>query len=206
MPAISVYLSKRRAGKIIPFSRFYLVDYEDRHLIERLFPFSIVMPLNEAYLDRIAKCVPAHIVTHTREETLNDDPMDMMDAFERRERWKKLLDYEHREWVFVFPILPDGKKNFAPRSLGAQWGEGERDTVTFTDMAYLQMPGRKVRPPCLACPRYILQQAGQCKLGDPICYETLALRSAGDHGAAEDDEGNPGQTAEQLVQLTVEGR
>lgn len=183
MPAISVYLSKRRAGKIVPFTRFYLVNFDERHLIERMFKYSIVMPMNEAYLDRVTKCTPVKLSRHHIEATLVDDPADIMSAEERKARWTKLLGLDAgNEWVFVFPLLPRGDQNFAPRDLGADWSvtsrkEGKRDTQPFTELAYLQLPDRKVRPPCLICPRYLQQQAGECSLGQQICYTTLSLKS-----------------------------
>lgn len=186
MPAISVYLSKRRAGKIVPFTRFYLVSFDERHLIERMFEYAIVMPMNDAYIDRVRKCTPVKLSRHHIEATLEDDPADIMAPEERRERWRRLLGEDiGNEWVFVFPILPRGDKNFAPRDLGADWttgrvrrGEPARDTPAFTELAYLQLPGKKkLRPPCMVCPRYLQQQAGECQLGQSICYDTLSLKS-----------------------------
>lgn len=58
------------------------------------------------------------------------------------------------------------------RRLSGQKGEIKEP---FPNLTYLQTPDKNIRPVCVACPRFILHQTGHCRLGEPICYTSLAL-------------------------------
>ncbi len=173
MNIISLALSPRRVGRVLPFAKFYLVDYDSRHLIEKMFRYAIVMPMADDFQAALPEAVPLYVDNHSNKSSVRDDPGDILTADERKARWEALLDLPNREWVVVYPLQINPADNYKPRHLGRPMANVER----FNPMSYLQVPGEKIRPPCLICPRMLAHEGGQCQLGDPICYESLSFKS-----------------------------
>ena len=185
-----IKISRTFAGVRVPFDYLYLVEYANLEVIERLFKFSIVMPLRGRMLQELQELSISQLSRNQHERT-EHPTVKGFDA-----KLKTHLDFENR-WLSVVPLLPKMPRVAAlgtpghPTYLTAKrWGfkpRGKRYSriattemvapayQAFDDQAYLQTPGKKIRPPCLMCPRMILQQAGQCQLGDPICFEELPI-------------------------------
>lgn len=168
------------AGRGFPFDRVYLVKYDDRAVIDQLFRYALVMPVEEK-LNQQLKALAI--------EKAIDRPFDRDDdAKLTTGDWHDQLS--SGEWVLVVPLLPKWMHKNMPQYLTAErWFEtrdnrrrrqGRMPAPTnrpspFSNRAYLQTPHRKIRPICVVCPRVILHQNGECQLGEKVCFESLPL-------------------------------
>jgi hypothetical protein len=176
-----VRVSKDQAGKTFPFDRVYLVKYDDRAVIEQLFRYALVMPVEQ----NIAKQLRDLDVSSSKARPFHRDDSATLTKAE----WQK--DIENGEWVIVVPLLPKWMSKNMPQYLTAErWFEGNTQKVMrrnakkygtpvrespFSNRSYLQTPTRKIRPICVVCPRVILHQNGECRLGERVCFESLPL-------------------------------
>jgi len=170
-------VSRYLAGRTIPFDRVYLARGTDaRKALKRAFAYALIMPMTEGIADGLAGSLPSLHRTSPAEG--------------RTSEWQEgsagLLDEmkEHNDWLVVVPILPKIGAKSLPRYLtNKRWyeaGTRKRRTARANKtplpvLSYLQTPNEDFRPVCIACPRFELQQAGECQFGQRICYDTLAL-------------------------------
>lgn len=178
-------VAQRDAGKTFPFDRVYLVRYDDRAVIEKLFRYALVMPVEETLLEQLG----ALKIDEAKNRPHHRDDEAALDVAE----WQQALT--GTEWVLVVPLLPKWMHKNMPRYLTAEkWfndhypADGQKLSrrrrrfsskttreSPFNSRAYLQTPQKKIRPVCVVCPRVILHQNGECKLGERVCYESLPL-------------------------------
>ena len=170
-------VSRYVAGQSVPFDRFYLARGEDsRKVLKRAFKYALVMPLTEG----IGKGLRETVVTVARNSP----------AAGRSSEWSaKETDFAeelggHEDWLVVVPILPKiGAKNLPRYLTNKKWftsGTHNRrrrraESTPLPVLSYLQTPEENWRPVCIACPRFLQQQAGECQFGQQVCYETLVL-------------------------------
>jgi hypothetical protein len=174
MEIFTLKIKKGRAGKTFPFDRVYLVKYSDRELIEKLFRHALVMPIEGVLRELILENRPEEYIDHTIHR---DD--EALETQEYRGEWTEFVD---RGMIMVVPILTKWMNAAMPKYLmNLQWYEGRKAAdhlnagTPLPAMTYLQTPGKKIRPVCVACPRFIEHQNGDCHLGQRVCYESLPL-------------------------------
>lgn len=186
MEIYSLRVKKEHVGRDIPFDRVYLVKHEDRSVIEKLFRSALVMPIDE----KLAAMLYAVKIDEYVERPHNRKKDDVQPPA-RPDELKQRLSEGH--WLLVLPILPKWLRankerlelnekalveHQAPAYLSSPKWESKRgpnDKGFLGALAYLQVPGKKIRPVCVACPRMIQHQAGECKVGDKDCYTHLSL-------------------------------
>lgn len=189
MPGIyCLRVNKTVAGRSFPFDRVYLTRYEDREVLDQLFRYALVLPLEEKIKEQLLGLKIDRTKVHGFER---DD-----DAVLQTATWER--EISEGEWVLAVPVLPKWLSKSVPRYLTAEaWFDakagaaasknarrrrrsrvGTNNPSPFTNRAYLQTPQKKIRPICVVCPRMILHQNGECELGEAICYESLPLSLA----------------------------
>lgn len=175
MNVYTLKINKKYVGKQVPFDRIYLASYDDVAAYDELFRYALVMPLTEELGKTLREWArPDEFYNRTFDRDDDDNAAQSVSTQE----WE---DFIGKEWVVAVPILGKYAKEAlaVPRYLTAPaWQNTRRGTVKpspFSEYTYLQTPEKKIRPVCALCPRYMLQQEGQCSLGQRICYETLPL-------------------------------
>jgi len=182
-------VKRSEVGPIVPFDRVYLVKHQDRACIEELFRAALVMPFDESLRALFRKVTLDLVVMHGY--TRDDDARTG-----RPPEDGELESLLQGGWIMVVPIRPRWKRRSSltgrspgrgaglevPRYLTSpKWYAGKRGELRSASqllptLAYLQMPGRKVRPICVACPRMVAHQAGECHVGNQAeCCEQLSL-------------------------------
>lgn len=183
MEVFCLRVGKDMAGKKFPFDRVYIVNYEDRAVIEQLFRYAIVLPVEGTLRTQLESVKPASYLNRTFDRNDTENTAAKIDDRD----WKEL--FQDGEWVMVVPLLPKWMKKNMPQYLIAEgWysqhsvrirGKGkvksERRESPFTNRSYLQTPHKKIRPICVVCPRMVLHQNGECQIGDKVCFESLPL-------------------------------
>lgn len=181
MRIYSLRVNRTVAGKSFPFDRVYITRYEDRDILDRLFRYALVMPIEE----QLMKQLNTVTINQAVARPFNRDDDARLDASEWRDRLGQ------GEWVLAVPLLPKWMHKNMPQYLTAEkWfdvnarrrrrrasstSSGVARPSPFESRAYLQTPHKKIRPICVACPRAILHQNGECQLGEAICLESLPL-------------------------------
>lgn len=196
MDVYSLRVRRDQVGAAFPFDRIYLVHYQDRGYVEKLFRHALVMPLEGELLaalktQKLDVTVDRPFERDDEESTPNEQP--------KKNTLEKLL--EKGDWILVVPILnrwmkeaaerikknaeqPQKEKGHAaPRYvMSPKWFGGRRGRHRIDQKlniipthAYLQLDGKKVRPICVMCPRNILHQNGECHVGQAECVTHLSL-------------------------------
>lgn len=165
-----------------PFDRVYLVGYDDRHVIKQLWRYALVFPVVGSLAFMLKKAAPETTLfrPHDRDD-MASIPRDIKDN-----EWREFV--ENGQWVMVVPILPRVYKQeieAQPRYLLAQDWAKKRDSkkrkgsgdekFSLPSLSYLLTPERQIRPICAACPRFVFHQAGDCDIGQTVCFETLPM-------------------------------
>lgn len=183
MEGFCLRVGKDTAGKKFPFDRVYIINYENRSVIEQMFRYALVLPVEGALRTQLEAVEPNSYVNRTFDR--ND--AETVPTKIGPDDWKDL--FKDGEWVVVVPLLPKWMKKNVPQYLvAATWydthtirvpGKGKRQTARrkspFTNRSYLQTPHKKIRPICVVCPRMVLHQNDECQTGDKICFESLPL-------------------------------
>ena len=173
MEVFGLRIKRTQAGKSFPFDRIYIVRHKDKDVIEKLFRYALVMPLDGDLKERL--------LTLLKEEK---DALEFDDQPHDRSTGGRAPNpaslFSHGDWVVAVPILPKWAKKNVPRYLVAQgwYAESRRKKANdepFPKHTFLLTPEKKIRPVCVACPRFILHQNGDCKLGDRVCLDTLPM-------------------------------
>ena len=178
----SLRVSRRLAGRHFPFDRIYLLDYKDRSSLHLLFRYALVMPVEGALRDMLEETIP---------DVTLDRPFDRDDITSTKNTiseadWKTFV--HSKPWVMAVPILPKYMTQNMPRYIvAAGWFKKGWDPKKhvhsktgahespFPNRTFLLTPTKKIRPVCVACPRLIMHQNGSCTLGEPECYQHLAM-------------------------------
>lgn len=183
MEIFCLRVGKDQAGKKFPFDRVYLVNYDDRAVIEQLFRYALVLPVEGVLRKQLEDVEPD---TYTNRTFDRDDTESSAEKIAKKD-WVDL--FTRGEWVMVVPLLPKWMKKNVPQYLVAEgWytqntirvaGKGRQKTARratpFTDRSYLQTPHKKIRPICVVCPRMVFHQNGDCQIGDDVCFTSLPL-------------------------------
>lgn len=189
MDVYCLRVRKESAGKVFPFDRVYLAENGKHLVFKQMFRYALVMPV-EAELKGMLK-------EYVKIDKGDAHPFHRDDTAlpPTHENWSELLDAT--DWVMAVPVLPKYMKGNMPRYLTAagryrvaleenggkpvrpyRQKKGVRVPAIedpFPSLTYLQTPEQNIRPVCIACPRFILHEQGHCRLGEPICYTSLAL-------------------------------
>ena len=182
MEVFCLRVTKAVAGKKFPFDRVYLVAYDDREVIERMFRYALVLPVEDKLLAMLKEIEPDQYINRTMHRNDKETAAHKMS----QKAWHATLK---GEWVMVVPILPKWVSKNMPKYLVAEnWyrerlvkvaGKGKVaqpvNESPFTNRSYLQTPHKKIRPICVVCPRMILHQNGECQIGQEVCFETLPM-------------------------------
>lgn len=171
------------AGNKFPFDRVYLVPYELRDNIEKLFRYALVLSVEGLLKDMLTEVPVNQYINRTQHR--NDDESEPVKF--PLAAWNELLGDD--TWLMVVPVLPKWMHQNTPRYLVAEaWyrkrykrvGRSGKEELPerespFTVRSYLQTPHKKIRPICVACPRMILHQNGECQIGGEHCFTNLPL-------------------------------
>lgn len=180
-------VKRESAGKTFPFDRVYLAKNGEHGVFKKMFRYALILPVEE----NLKKLLLEH-VTIEGGETHSFDRYDDAPA-PNHEEWTATLESD--EWVMAVPILPKFVASNLPRYLTAAGkyrlpsaanvgsrsiSRRRRNTIhalaePFPNLTYLQTPEQNIRPVCVACPRFIMHQNGHCRLGETICYTSLAV-------------------------------
>lgn len=182
MEIFSLKIKRGKAGVTFPWDRVYLVKHEDRTHLKQLFRYGLIMPVDDRLRTMLKKVGVEEYVNHTHDR--NDEELHPEESIETE--WLQMLDEDH--WVMAVPILSRWANKSVPRYLVAQGWYNKRkkdpnkkireyktNPEPLPNMAYFQTPEKNIRPVCVMCPRFILHQNGECKVGDAVCYEALPL-------------------------------
>lgn len=177
MKVFCLKVHKERAGRSFPFDRVYLVRHDDRSILKQLFRHALVMPV-EGSLKVLLKQLT---LDRTIEHRFRRDDEALEPQAPESGAWTNMLDDGF--WVMAVPILARWAEKAAPRYLVAQGWYRERKrgpnhgvkNEPLPMMSYLQTPEGNIRPVCAMCPRFIMHQNGDCKVGDKVCFEHLPL-------------------------------
>lgn len=179
-------VKREAAGKLFPFDWVYIAKNGEHTLFKKLFRYALILPVEDNLKNLLRDYVKIEAgETHT---------FDRDDAAPAptNDEWTELL--EQHEWVMAVPILAKYVATNMPRYLTAAGryraptngpvrkrrgrtiqaqASGVQDP--FPNLTYLQTPEANIRPVCIACPNFINHQNGHCRLGEPVCYTSLAL-------------------------------
>jgi len=183
MEVFCLRVGKDTAGKSFPFDRVYIVNHDDRAVIEQLFRYALVLPIEGVLREQLESVQPREY----RNRTFHRDDEENAAAKISQTDWKAL--FQDGSWIMTVPLLPKWMKKNMPQYLVAEgWYARKTEQVRgkgrvkqssrespFTNMAYLQTPHKKIRPICVVCPRMVLHQNGDCNIGDKVCFESLPL-------------------------------
>ena len=170
---------REQAGKLFAFDRVYFAKNGEHTVFKKLFRYALIMPVEPQL-----KSILSESVTIDRSTTHTFDRVEEPEVL-KHEDFVELL--EANDWVMCVPILAKYVKENLPRYISAagkyQFNTGRRKRITrnknildpFPALTYLQTPEQNIRPVCVACPKFIMHQNGHCRLGDKVCYESLAL-------------------------------
>jgi hypothetical protein len=193
----SLRVKRDEVGKKFPFDRVYLVKHDDRGAIKQMFRSALVMPV-DGDIHKMLKSLEVDIVVER--PNARDDDASAPRAPKPDELTKLLAKHD---WHLVIPILSKwlrnheavtGKKESrsalpvvddtgqnAPRYLmSGRWYRGRhsrtrQETPVLPSSSYLLANGKEIRPICVACPRMIQHQNGECQVGQAVCYDSLSL-------------------------------
>lgn len=186
MPDVYTLRVRRTKGrKVFPFDRVYLVRYDDRALIKELFRYALVLPVVGSLAYLLKQAVPETELFRPHDR---DDAASVPAPYDEAQ-WEAFV--ENGQWIMVVPILTRyfvKEIQAHPRYLVAQDWASRRDASkaqkgtaypkdSIPGMSYLQTPEKNIRPICAACPRFINHQAGECEIGQQICFDNLPMGS-----------------------------
>ena len=176
-------VKREAAGKTFPFDRVYMARNGEHTVFKKMFRYALVLPVEASLTNMLLDHVEIEAGTsHTfnRDEEAKPPTAD---------EWKELISSE--DWVLAVPILAKYVAANMPRYLTAVGRYRDPDhkktkkrrrhifaspiDEPFPALTYLQTPEQNIRPVCIACPNFINHQNGHCKLGEDICYTSLAL-------------------------------
>jgi len=179
-------VNRATAGKTFPFDRVYLTKNDQHSVFKKLFRYALILPVEQGLKNILLDYVKIE-AGETHEFDRNDQALAPVD-----DDWRLLL--ETNEWVMAVPLLSKYVASNMPRYLTAagkyrdstqkKVPKRRRNRITssiaevadpFPTLTYLQTPEQNIRPVCVACPRFIMHQNGHCRLGEDICYTSLAL-------------------------------
>lgn len=106
-----------------------------------------------------------HWALRARKKRGEGDPREVPESLPET----KLDEWGEEAGPYVMYITERGWKN---------WVQKDKDKPpvavgAYPETGYLSTVGGVVRPPCFACPRMLLHQAGECALGDRVCFSFL---------------------------------
>ena len=178
MKLLSLRVTRGAVGRMFPFDRVYLAPTEDHAVFAELFRYALVLPLQGHIKDMMTKlAIDASLSRSMERNSAEENPVPL-----KKEDWSALL--EETEWTMAVPINAKYNKKMStevPRYLiSEKWYRGARganrpENLAFDTKTYLQTPKKNIKPVCLACPRIMLHYAGDCKLGDSVCYSHMGL-------------------------------
>jgi hypothetical protein len=186
--------------KHFPFDIVYIVDQSLQDLLPRLFPYSLVLPLNNDLVRRLSRVDVDETGSITACQKSARTPADVRHG---RAMLSCLISEETlRRSFLVVPVLPrihartrsKRRKDRNPAYLVAnryragnfeKVGRGPFERVItrdapffhfFNDAAVMFTPRGPKQPVCLMCPRHLEHVQGKCFLGEQVCYESLVIQ------------------------------
>lgn len=182
-----------------PFDIVYIVGQESKSLLPKMFPYSLVLPINDDLVARM-KQLPVH-----EHRSLTSTEHNVVERKHGQYIYvKDLLDLTLlRQSFLVVPVLPrthektrnQKRKDKNPAYLVAhdhrvgeyanRKGQARIRSASaaledfgpfFNDFAVMFTPRGPVRPICRMCPRHLEHVQGKCSLGEMKCYESLVIQ------------------------------
>lgn len=193
MDVYCLRVHRNLAGRNFAFDRVYLAKNGEHGVFKQMFRYALILPVETNLKSLLLDTVKIdNGVTH--EFNRNDKAEGITHAM-----WTGLLAVS--DWVMAVPILPKFVASNLPRYLTAAGKYRSSTQATtevtkslvrgrrrrmrtvspgaveepFPSLTYLQTPEQNIRPVCVACPRFIMHQNGHCRLGEPICYDSLGM-------------------------------
>jgi hypothetical protein len=198
MQVHSLRIKRTFVGPTFPFDRVYLVNHEDRGIVPQLFRNALVMSVDDG-LKKMLKEITLDTVQARPFERDDDESAPRSPT---KDELSKILK-KGTDWLMVVPILAKWLRNSElginkketrsklpvldeegqaqPRYImSKKWYHGRRsrgrqDSSPIPNQSYLLRDGKAIQPICVACPRMVQHQNGECQLGQRICYESLSL-------------------------------
>lgn len=177
---------RETAGKQFPFDRVYLAKNGEHGVFKQMFRYALVLPVETQLKSMLLDYVKIDD-GETHEFDRNEDAQ-----VPTHSDWQEIL--ELGDWVMCVPILPKFVASSIPRYITAAGAYRAPTNPTtkrrrrrgsasampgmkepFPTLTYLQTPEQNIRPVCIACPNFINHQNGHCRLGEEVCYTSLAL-------------------------------
>jgi hypothetical protein len=144
----------RKGGKGLPFDVFYLIPGEALGHVGRLSPYSVTLPLTEAYREPLAEVAIAFdtLVTGHYKVVV---PVHMASKKRRKFAVAKLhpSEFVKRPWWW----RPEHLSMFVPETTG------------------LNTPTGVLQPMCAYCTNSLAHIAGQCSIGTVACATHLEI-------------------------------
>ncbi len=148
-------LNGYRPDKTVPFDRFYLVKKEAQHLLNRMVPYAIVVPLTTDYracLQRMGLDVEKLIAQNYQVAV----PINM-----QRVRTGKGMSRDQVQPTYVANTR--------------WWRRADALGEFIPEDVTLVTPSGEITPMCVACKKSLDHLAGECKLGTKACLENLRI-------------------------------
>jgi hypothetical protein len=193
----SLRVKRDEVGKVFPFDRVYLVKHDDRGAIKQLFRSALVMPV-DGDIQKMLKALSVDIVVE-RPNARDDDAsaprapkVDELAHILSKHDWhlvipilsKWLRNHEAvvgvKEGRSALPVVDDAGQEAPKYLMSGRWYRGRhsrprQDKSPLPSSSYLLANGKEIRPICVACPRMIQHQNGECQVGQAVCYDSLSL-------------------------------
>ena len=184
MHIYNLRVRREQAGKVFPFDRVYLAKNGDHKAFKKLFRYALIMPVEQNLKNLLLDYVK---IDRSEAHPFDRDEHAVGPS---KDDWQVMLADD--DWVMCVPILSKYIASNMPRYITAagryraptglpvrkrRKGAAAINEVRdpFPTLTYLQTPEKNIRPVCVACPRFIMHQNGQCRLGEDVCYSSLAL-------------------------------
>lgn len=189
MDVFSLRVQRTHVGNAFPFDRVYFVRHDDRGVVEQMFRYALVLPVDEKLKKMVSALKLDEVIERPHDR--DDEVSEVRDP--KKTELARLLN--KGDWLMVVPILSkwlrtkalpkEGEEdevgqNTARYLTSPKWYSGKKrstrsDAEFLHTYSYLQVPHRKIRPVCVACSRNIEHQNGLCQLGQSQCHEALSL-------------------------------
>lgn len=181
---------ERSIVRDFPFDVFYLVPFAQRHIIAKMFPWSLCLPPHESFMVMVRRLVIYMTETlphkgrrkHERQVHVNhvQEHIDLTQCFVVIPTMPLATTDEAREKKVKLPAYIT-----APRHARVGTKVNNASNVTsnqgrfshiLTDDTVLFTPEGPITPVCHACPRHLLHVMNKCQLGCQHCFDDFILK------------------------------
>lgn len=189
-------VSKKRAGKDIPFDRILLIHKADQDLIPRIFANAMVFPINTSFANQLQDVMGINPAQQLRPFT-RFGTVNLEEKVKEEKIWDNFYEKRH-SYLAVISVLFTKR---GAKQIHAQRFKGHKKVATYaayltarpgikrvvglvckinSTRAYFLIDGKKIQPLCLMCPRHQFSVQGECHLGQVECFQHLSRAKPAD--------------------------